>query len=517
MKELCGIPLSGGVGTGRVFLYERKNAAEETDRTDFSADRELSRLTKAIDKAKEQLAALAEEADAAGDDALSGILSVHALMLEDDDILDALHDAVTRERKTAPEAVKKTEEQFVRFFEGTGDATMQARCADVRDVMGRVLACLSGEGSAEIPQEPVVLVTDEVLPCDIAQWKSGGLIAVVTRQGAPQSHAAILLRASHIPAVSGIDVSGIPAGTRVAVNGNDGKVTVDPDPATAAALFRTEETTPGKTFLADGKLPFRVYANIGGADEADETLFRLCGGIGVFRTEYLYYGRQTPPSEEEQVAVYRAVLARAQGKPVTVRTFDVGADKISPAIPLEREENPALGCRGLRVYARYPDLFRTQIRAILRAAVYGDVRIMYPMITSRKEMEELRARVDSIAHELARESIPYRVPKQGAMIETPAAAILSSEIARVADFFSVGTNDLTQYTLALDRQNGDLDVFRDKEHRAVLALVKIAAENAHAHGIEIGICGEIAADPALTETWIRYKIDDISVSSGYFH
>ena len=510
MRKSTGIAVSDGAAAGDVYVYTRSDVSVGHKAASDPAE-ESARLKDALRQADTELARLGAQAEDAGDAEAAAVFEIHRMMLEDEDVLASLEDAIAA-GASAEEAVARTEESFTALFSATGDDYMQARADDVRDICGRLIGLLTASAVPEIPDGTFILVADEILPSDLTRFGRERLQAVVTRRGSRTAHAAILLRTMKIPAVTGVDIDGVRTGSYAAVDATSGTVCFDAGENAAAQMLAHAEATRKSPLQREGQ-PFKLYLNIGSDRDIDAPTWEKCDGIGLFRTEYLYLGRPDLPTEEEQLRAYTAVLEAAHGKPVTVRTFDIGADKRPAALPLEHEENPALGCRGLRVYAVYPAVLRTQLRALLRAAVHGEMRIMYPMVTSRAEIEALKEQVAAVAEELEREGIPYRLPPQGAMIETPAAALLSEELAQAVDFFSVGTNDLTQYTLALDRQSAALDAYADPGHTAILRLIKVAADNAHKAGIPICVCGELAADPDLTEKWRELGIDALSVSS----
>ena len=509
MIRLYGKTVCGGIVIGTAFVFDRKPMSD-IERKPASPSDEWARLSLAVSTVRNDLTACME---GAGNDTARDILEVHRMMLEDEDITAYLKNAVTEEGLSAEAAIAGASRYFSDLFAETGDDYLIARIDDIRDVMGGILSCLSREETLPEPDGPFVLFADELFPGDLMRFDRKNLAGVVMGFGTVASHVSILLREMGIPALICGKALPVRAGTNVLLNADCGTVIFDydengPDAGIIAALL-TEKSAEQSPF--DG-LPCRLYVNIGSPEEIGEALMERCDGIGLFRSEFLYSGRPDLPGEEEQFSVYRTVLEKANGKPVTVRTFDIGSDKSVEALPLPKEENAALGFRGLRVYPLYPEAFRAQLRALLRAAVFGDLRILYPMVTSEKELAGLRQTVLMTARELEEEGLPYRIPPQGAMIETPAAALLSDEIAGQAEFLSVGTNDLTQYTLALDRQSGRLDRYEDPRHRAVLSLVRMAAESAHRHGIPIGICGELASEPGLTGKWTAAGIDYLSVS-----
>lgn len=507
MVCLHGKTVYGGIADGCCYVLRKEPAQNAPAGAPRSAFGEWERLTLAVSAAREELAVCA---DSAAGDAEKEILAFHRMMLEDADFLAFLRNAVHMSHASAQNALAQAQAHFEKLFRDTRDDYMIARIDDIRDVCGRVSAFLNDRTQTAMPRGAGILVAQSLLPGDLVRFDRSALRGIVLGSGTVYSHTAILIREMGIPAVICDLPGGIRTGMSVFLNAETGEVYFDPDEKTKASLANASAQCKKSTPLSS--FPGKLYINAGAPSELPDALPGNSAGIGLFRTEYLYIGKSELPDEETQFSVYRTLLEKADGKIVTVRTFDIGSDKETPAIPLQKEENPALGFRGLRVYRLFPEIFRTQIRALLRAAVYGNLRILYPMVTYPGEVTELRQLVTRTAQELQQQGIPCRIPPQGAMIETPAAALLSDKIAREADFFSVGTNDLTQYTLAVDRQDGRLDPFADGGREAVFSLIRTAAESAHKNGIEIGICGELAAAPELTEKWIEMGIDSLSVS-----
>lgn len=510
---LQGKVVCKGIASGTAYVFHRKTAEYGAEHKPICVSDELNRLETAVFAVKEELTLCKEKAQS---DTAKDILEIHRMMLEDEDVLSFLRDAI-RNGATAQKAVSQTERYFSKIFKDTQDDYMIARIDDIRDICGRLTAFLSaGELSSEL-QKSVVLVADELLPGDLIKFGKENLIGIVVSSGTVYSHTSILIKEMGIPALICENIDEIKTGMTVLLNGDSGTAYFEPDDKTMEDFRRTEQITCGEKIMSPfDKFQGAIYVNIGNVCDVSEALLEKCDGIGLFRTEYMYLGRPDLPDEEEQFSVYREILKKANGKIVTVRTFDIGSDKSVETLPLEKEENPSLGFRGLRVYSLYPKAFKIQLRALLRAAVYGNLRIMYPMVTSSKEIAEIKQILLQTAQELAQQDIPYKLPPQGAMIETPAAALLSDEIAKTVDFFSVGTNDLTQYTYAFDRHDGRLDSLCDQNYNAVLSLIKTATENAHKNGIEIGICGELASLPELTEKWTQLGIDYLSISSSSF-
>ena len=514
MIYLCGKTVCGGISFGTAYILKRNIGSDIKHTATDNAD-QLKRLEQAVFTVKQGLALCAEKTES---ETAKEIFEVHAMMLEDQDVLDFLRNSVINDGKTATDAVILTENYFSQMFRDTQDDHMIARIDDIRDVCGSLLAYLSENEFLYKPQEPFVLVADELLPSDLIKYAGENLIGIVMGSGTVYSHTSILIKEMGIPALICDGIDGANNGMCVLLDADGGKVFFEPDSRTKEE-FRRKIASRGskKSVFSSENLPYKVYVNIGDPKEVSDEIIEKCDGIGLFRTEYLYFGKNDLPTEEEQFAIYKEILEKAKGKPVTVRTFDIGSDKSAKALPLKTEENPALGFRGLRVYSLYGDVFKTQIRALLRAAVYGNLNIMYPMVTSCNEIENIKSTVLKAANELSKQGIEYKIPLQGAMIETPAAALLSGELAKTVDFFSVGTNDLTQYTYALDRGALSLAPFYDESCNAVLSLIEIATCNAHKNGIKIGICGELAGDLDFTGKWDKLGIDYISVSRSFFN
>ena len=504
---LQGKVICSGTAFGTAYISDRKTQGENKTELQDKAT-ELKKLDVAISSVKQELTNSIKSAENAAE---KDIFEVHRMMLEDEDFLDFLHAAVNNDGLSAQTAIKNAEQYFSQMFKDTKDDYMIARIDDIRDVCARLTAFLNGEKTSLNQKGPAVLVAKELLPSDLINFGTKNIIGIVISSGAVYSHVSILIRELGIPAVICEDISDIKSGTEILVNGDNGTVILEPDNKTLCEFKHIKSTHTESKVPNFNKLPCTVYVNIGDIKEISDELFNRCDGIGLFRTEYLYVGKSTLPSEEEQFSIYKELLIKANGKNVTVRTFDIGSDKSCEALPLKKEENPALGIRGLRVYSLYPEVFKTQIKALLRAAVYGNLSIMYPMVTSLEEIEEIHSIISDVAEELKSKGIPYKLPIKGAMIETPAAALLSDEIAKAVDFLSLGTNDLTQYTLALDREEGHLEKFFDNNFKAVISLIKIATENAHKNGIKIGICGELASEAAFSDIWIKLGIDYLSV------
>ena len=453
------------------------------------------------------------------------IFEIHRMMLEDEDYCSSVSHIIHTQRVNAEYAVLRTSDSFSQMFSTMTDEYMQARAADVVDISNRLIRCLSG-GSEEslLTREPVILVAEDLTPSETVQLDKEKILAFLTLRGSENSHTAILARTMAIPAVVGLgQLDPAMEGKTAIVDGFTGTVCIDPDAEAIAAYTRKKQQEEEKHRLwqslrgksnttRDGR-SIRLYANIGGLDDISAALQNDAGGIGLFRSEFLYLQNDHMPTEEEQFRAYREAAEKLAGKPVIIRTMDIGADKQIDYFHLPKEENPALGYRAIRICLSEPELFRTQLRALYRAGVYGDLSIMFPMITSPEEIRHIQKQAELARQELQQQEIPFREHMEtGIMIETPAAAVISDILAPMVDFFSIGTNDLTQYALAIDRQNPSLEAFYQPHHEAVLRLIQQVIQNAHKAGIWAGICGELGADPALTERFLRMGVDELSVS-----
>lgn len=524
MKKLQGQAVSGGIAFGELYFY--KKTKRETSRYAVSdTGKQRIRFEKALSTAVMQLDRLAREAAGKLGAENAALFEVHRMMLEDPDYRDSVYRIIDEEKVNAEYAVAATSDSFAALFESMDDAYMQARSADVRDVSERVIDILSGapEESAAAPG-PVILAAHDLAPSETVRLDKSKILAIVTAGGSVNSHTAIFARALAIPAVAGVrGIEEIPSGTPVAVDGFSGEVFVDPDENFRGKLEqrqrdlrRHEEELArfrGLPAVTAGGKRVALYANIGNPGEAEAALENDAEGIGLFRSEFLYLESRDYPSEESQFRAYSQVAEKMEGKPVIIRTLDIGADKQVPYFNLPHEENPALGMRAIRICLTRPEIFRTQLRALYRASAYGRISIMFPMIASVEEVREARALAGEVRESLAAEKIPFdpRV-KLGIMIETPASAVISDLLAREVDFFSIGTNDLIQYTLAADRQNPHIGRFENPRHEAVLRLIETTVKNAHAAGIEVGICGELAADTELTARFVEMGVDELSMT-----
>ncbi|MBQ7255168.1 MAG: phosphoenolpyruvate--protein phosphotransferase [Oscillospiraceae bacterium] len=525
MITIQGKGVSTGVAVGPLYFYRR---ADLTIRRTEVADKEAewARFKAAQAKAIEQLGELAEKARAEAGDEAAMLFETHQMMAEDLDYEEAIENGIKGEGINAEAVVSETGEQFAAMFSAMDDAYMQARSADVKDVSGRIVSILLGavQGGIDSPV-PVVLAADDLAPSETVQLDKSKILGFVTSYGSGSSHTAILARTMGIPAIIGVGDQVKPEyeGREVIVDGGTGEVVVDPDDATRQALLAKREQLlkrqalleqlKGKPNVTKDGQTVRVYCNIGNPEDVHTVLENDGGGVGLFRSEFLYLECDDYPTEDYQFEAYKKVLSDMGDKEVVIRTLDIGADKQIDYFNLPKEENPAMGNRALRICLNRPEIFRTQLRALYRASAYGHLCIMFPMVTSVWEVKEAKKMCEQVKKELTAEGIPFAEDVQlGIMIETPAAAVMSDRLAKEVDFFSCGTNDLTQYTLACDRQNNDLGRFFNPHHPSVLRLLKMVADNAHKNGIWVGICGELGADLELTETFLSIGIDELSVS-----
>lgn len=526
MQVFQGKSASGGVATGKIFLYQK--GEQQVKRLHVEdTEAELARLREAAKEAAEQLQKLYEASVKSIGESSAAIFEVHRMMLEDEGFFGAMENTITTQSVNAEYAVAAAADNFSKMFSEMDDEYMRTRGADIKDVAERLLSVLSGgNGGMQKLTEPSVVLADDLMPSETVQLDPKLVLAFVTVHGSLNSHTAILARTMNIPALVGVSVPLVPEwnGKTAVVDGAEGTFCIDP---TEEYLEKMEgrrkqeqekrellQTLKGKeTVTKDGK-KIRLYANIGSNRDLGMVLENDAEGIGLFRSEFLYLEKEDYPTEEEQFSVYKTVAETMAGKKVIIRTLDIGADKQAPYFHLKKEENPAMGLRAIRICLTRPDIFKTQLRAVFRAAAYGDLAIMYPMIISVEEVRKIRSLAEEAKRELEAEKLPYGNVEQGIMIETPAAVMVSDELAKEVDFFSIGTNDLTQYTLAIDRQNTELDGFYDAHHPAVLKMIRMVVENAHKAGIWAGICGELGADTSLTEEFLRMGVDELSVSPG---
>ena len=513
-----------GIAIGKIYLYEKQEYVLEQKQV-ADAEAEVARFEAAKETAIGQLDDLYEKALAEAGEEQAMIFDVHKMMLDDGDYLDAITGLIRSEKVNAEYAVHTTGEQFAAVFASMDDDYMKARSADVKDISGRVIRILAGIGDGSIAsEEPVILLADDLTPSETVSLDKSKILAFVTRNGSANSHTAILARSMNIPALVQTDVELLKEyhGMDAVVDGLDGKLYLDPEEAVLAELVQKKEACGREraelekligldNVTRDGR-KINVYANIGSPEDVDKVLLNDAGGIGLFRSEFLYLGREDYPSEEEQFEIYKEVLSRMEGKKVIIRTLDIGADKQVDYFKLPKEENPAMGYRAIRICLDRIDVFKTQLRAIYRASVYGTAAIMFPMIISVKEILRIKEIVEEVKAELTAAGIEIAPVELGIMVETPAAVMISEELAKEVSFFSIGTNDLTQYTLAIDRQNQSLDTIYDSHHPAVLRMIRMTIENGHKGGAWVGICGELGADTTLTKTFVDMGIDELSVS-----
>lgn len=529
MKKFIGKGVYGSVAIGKIKVISRSGAEVRRIRiNDINAEKE--RLESAKQTAMKQLEDVYSKALVSVGEANAKIFEIHLMMLEDEDYNESIHNIIETQQTNAEYAVAVTSDNFAQMFSSMDDSYMRARASDIKDISNRIIECLNPEEkSQEILTEKVIICADDLAPSETVSLDKENVLAFVTAYGSSNSHTAILARTMNIPAIIGLGeefLSEIKDGVTGIVDGQTGELTVEPDTDTMTKmqLKQSEELQKhdllqklrGKENITlDGK-KIKLYANIGSADNIGAVLLNDAGGIGLFRSEFLYLENNDFPTEEQQFSVYKKVLESMAGKKVIIRTLDIGADKQAAYFNLKREENPALGLRAVRLCLKRPDIFKTQLRALYRASVFGRLGIMFPLITSKSELEQILDICESVKSELISEGVEISDKiEKGIMIETPAAAIISDILAPMVDFFSVGTNDLIQYTLACDRQNSDIEEFCDTHHDAVLRLIKFAADNAHNHGKWIGICGELAADMELTEKFLRMGIDELSVSPHF--
>ena len=519
-----GKSVFGGIAIGKIKIWKKEPVTVK--RTHIKdCDAEYLRFTEAKEKAISQLKKLQKKAlEEVGKDN-AAIFDIHILMLEDADYLDAIKSMICTQSLNAEYAVMLAAQNFSKMFSAMNDAYMQARATDVKDISDRVINILSDISQSKISgDEPVILVADELTPSQTVQFDKSRILAFVTSKGSLNSHTAILARTMNIPAIIGVDIyeNNYADGKMGIVDGYTGNVYIEPEEEFLSQMkTKLDEQLKKRELLQllkgkeditlDGK-KIKLYANMGNIKDLPLVLFNDAEGIGLFRSEFIYLESDTAPGEEEQFAIYKTVAETMAGKKVIIRTLDIGADKKVEYLGLKNEENPALGLRGIRLCFKRQEIFKTQLRALLRASVYGNISIMYPMIISLEEIHKIKSIVSEVASELSSQKIPFSIPEQGIMIETPASVMVSDKLAKEVSFFSIGTNDLFQYTLAIDRQNEQLDDFFDPHSKAVLKMIEMTVKSAHDAGIWVGICGELAADTSLTEKLLRMGVDELSVS-----
>ena len=525
MITIKGKSVFGGVSIGKIMFYKRNEKVIKRTHVD-DVDAEWKRFCDAKDTAVSQLKELYDKAIEDVGEANAMIFEIHQMMLEDLDYLESIENIIRTQEVNAEFAVATTADNFAQMFAAMDDAYMQGRAADVKDVSERVLDILCGvSGGMKEMTEPCIIAADDLAPSETVQLDKSKVLGFATMYGSSNSHTAILARTMNIPAVIGLgeDLLTKYDGKMAVIDGFTGMLYIDPDEETMKVMEEKRakdqeqkallEQLKGKENVTKSGQKINVYANIGNVSDVGAVLKNDAGGIGLFRSEFLYLENSDFPTEEQQFAVYKQVAENMAGKKVIIRTLDIGADKQVDYFGLDKEENPALGYRAIRICLTRKEIFKTQLRALYRAEMFGNISIMFPMIISVAEVHEIKAIIAEVKEELKNEGIPFKDDVElGVMIETPASVMISRELAKEVDFFSVGTNDLTQYTLAIDRQNAKLDKFYDPHHPAVLAMIKMAADNAHAEGAWIGICGELGADLELTEEFLKMGLDELSVS-----
>ncbi len=519
---LEGKSVFGGIAIGRFSIYNKKeNQVKREKITDVEA--EITRFTDAKETAKEQLKGFYEKAVKEVGEVNAAIFEVHQMMLDDLDYVESITNMIRTQEVNAEFAVASTGDNFSQMFAAMDDDYMKERAADVKDISNRVISILqNAENGSMTGEEPVILLADDLAPSETVQLDKSKVLSFVTRHGSTNSHTAILARTMNIPALIGIDFSDDVNGKMGIVDGYTGTLYIEPDEETMKKYEAKKAEDENKKRLLlelkgkenvtlDGK-KINLYANIGGVADVANALSNDAGGIGLFRSEFLYLESENYPTEEAQFAAYKTVAENMAGKKVIIRTLDIGADKQVDYFHMEKEENPAMGYRAIRICLDRPEIFKTQLRAIYRASYYGTISIMFPMIISVKEVKRIKEIVAEVKEELTAEGIPFKDCELGIMIETPAAVMISDLLAEEVDFFSIGTNDLTQYTLAIDRQNPKLDSFYDSHHEAILRMLQMVVDNGHKHGCWVGICGELGADTTLTSTFLKMGFDELSVS-----
>ena len=524
MQYFQGKSVYKGIVMGPVAVLKKNDYQVKRARIE-DPEAEVKRVEEAVEVSKKQLGRLYDKAVREVGEASAAIFEVHQMMLEDEDYLESMQNMIRTELVNAEYAAAATGDNFAEMFAAMDDEYMKARSADVKDISERLVRNLSGEGDNDLSSmEPSIIVADDLSPSETVQMDKEKILAFVTVHGSTNSHTAILARMMNIPALIGVpmDLNGLKTGMTAVVDGFSGQVIFEPEEDVQketekrmqeeAEKQKLLEELKGKENVTPDGRKINIYANIGSVGDLGYVMENDAGGIGLFRSEFLYLGRNDFPTEEEQFQAYKQAVQTMAGKKVIIRTLDIGADKQVDYFNLGKEENPALGYRAIRICLKQPEIFKAQLRALFRAAVYGNLSVMYPMITSTEEVEKIYAIVAEVEEELKKQEVQYKIPEQGIMIETPAAVMISDRLAEMVDFFSIGTNDLTQYTLAIDRQNEQLDDFYNPHHEAVLRMIRMVVENAHKCGKWAGICGELGADLTLTEQFVRMGVDELSVA-----
>ena len=528
METFTGKGVYGAVAIGKISIFKRREVSVKRNHV-TDTEGEKARLAVAKELAVKQLQEIYEKALKEVGEENARIFETHMLMIEDEDYNDSIRNIIETQKVNAEYAVAVTSDHFAEMFRAMDDTYMRERAADVQDISNRIIQNLdSGQNKNGMGDHKVIICADDLAPSETVLLDKDKVLAFVTAYGSSNSHTAILARNMNIPAiisVGGEFLNAVHDGDEAIVDGFTGEIFLNPDSETVERMGKKQQEDEekkklllklkGKENITIDGTSIKIFANIGGVDNIGSVIVNDAGGIGLFRSEFLYLESSDFPTEDEQFAAYKKVLESMAGKKVIIRTLDIGADKQVGYFGLEKEENPALGYRAIRICLTRPEIFKTQLRALYRASAYGDLGIMFPMITSVSELETIFHIAEAVKTELKEAKLPFRYPSQGVMIETPAAALISDRLAPMVDFFSVGTNDLTQYTLACDRQNSKIESFCDTHHEAILRLIEMSAENAHKNGAWIGICGELAADTALTETFLRMGIDELSVSPSF--
>lgn len=524
MQSFFGKSVYKGIVLGPVVVLNHTDFQVRRKKIE-DVDLEKQRVKQAGEQAEEQLKKLYDKAVKEVGEASAAIFEVHQMMLQDEDYLDAINNMIKTEKVNAEYAVAVTGDHFSEMFARMDDDYMKARAADIKDISNRLVRNLQGEREVDFGAiEPSIIIAEDLSPSETVQMDKNKILAFVTVHGSTNSHTAILARMMNIPALIGVplNLEEIKTGMQAVVDGFNGEVIFEPTAelrektmqriAEEKEKFQLLQTLKGKESVTLDGRKVHLYANIGSVDDLGYVLENDAEGIGLFRSEFLYLGRNDFPTEEEQFQAYKQVLQVMAGKKVIIRTLDIGADKQVDYFHLKKEENPAMGYRAIRICLKQPEIFKTQLRALLRASVFGNLSIMYPMIIGTEEVAKIYEIVHEVQRDLEKAQIPYHIPEQGIMIETPAAVMISDELAQMVDFFSIGTNDLTQYTLAIDRQNEELNDFYNPHHKAILKMIQMVADHAHKHGKWVGICGELGADPELTKDFVRMGIDELSVA-----
>ena len=526
MEKITGKSILKGIAIGKVLFYQKKGEQSVKRVKVEDTETEIRRYEAAKVTAIEQLNKLYQNAVKEVGETNAAVFEVHAMMVQDGDYVDSIRNIIETQQVNAEFAVATTGDNFSQMFAEMDDEYFKARAVDVKDISERIVNILSGiENSGDIGEEPVIVIAEDLAPSETVQMDKEKLLAFVTRYGSSNSHTAILARTMNIPALIDVDIQTEWDGKLAIIDGYSGTLYIEPDAEILNQMKkRQEEDKKSKELLLqlkgkeditlDGK-KIKLYANIGGIKDVASVLANDAAGIGLFRSEFLYLESEDYPSEDSQFLVYKKVIETMAGRKVIVRTLDIGADKQVDYFNLDHEDNPAMGYRAIRICLDRVDIFKTQLRALFRASVFGNIAIMYPMIISVEEVRKIKGIVEMVKKELDEQEIPYGDVEQGIMIETPAAVMISDLLAKEVDFFSIGTNDLTQYTLAIDRQNMKLDNIYDSHHPAVLRMIQMTIENGHKHGCWVGICGELGADPTLTRTFLEMGIDELSVSPSF--